>query len=94
MTDAVKVNVLLTENMMELEKQLLTGKIVLIGPLSDTIVLTELGLLTVIGKWLLKGEMVQRGLGLFTDNKVLWIIGPLQLVLELCRHGTICGGFA
>jgi len=40
MTDAVKVNVLLTENMMELEKQLLTGKIVL----------TWLGLLTVIGK--------------------------------------------
>ena len=50
MTDAVKVNVLLTENMMELEKQLLTGKIVLIGPLSDIIVLTWLGLLTVIGK--------------------------------------------
>ena len=49
-TGAVKVNVLLTEKMMELEKRLLTGKIVLIGPVSDIIVLTELGLLTVIGK--------------------------------------------
>ena len=48
MTDAVKVNVLLTENMMELEKQLLTGKIVL----------TWLGLLTVIGKWLLHVKLV------------------------------------
>ena len=47
-TGVVIVNVLLTEKMMELEKRLMTGKIVLIGPVSD-IVLTEFGLLTVIG---------------------------------------------
>ena len=57
------------------------------------IILTELELLRVIGKCLLKGELVQRGLGLFTDNKVLGSIVPLKLVYELCRHGTICGGF-
>ena len=65
--------------MVELEKRLLTGKIVLIGPVSDIIVLTEFGLLTVIGKWLLKVKLELRGKGSFTD-KVLGIIGPLKLV--------------
>ena len=54
--------------MVELEKRLLTGKIVLIGPVSDIIVLTEFGLLTVIGKWLLKVKLELRGKGSFTDK--------------------------